>query len=118
MDLTTLLAALVPLSIVIYWFIGMVKDATNKNWNGVATRLAAVAAAFGAVVLYAHSSINLGGNSHDVIKTLSWTDQLLAALLFAATAGTGSDVLRTFNRSDTTVDERLLPGAVVSRAQQ
>lgn len=112
MDITTLLAAMIPLGILIYWMTDLVKDAKNKDWNAVVTKITSVAIAFVAVVVYAHSSIELGGDSskaaHALISALSWTDQLLLCVVFAATAGTGSDVLRTFNSSDTSVKKTLL----------
>lgn len=114
MDLTTLLAAMIPLGILIYWLTDLEKDVTNKNWNGIFTKLSTVIIAFIAVVVYAHSSIELGGDAgktgHDLISALSWGDQLLLCVLFAATAGTGSDVLRTFNSSDGNVKAKLLGG--------
>lgn len=113
MDIGTLLAAMIPLGILIYWFTDTVKDVTNRNWNGLLTRAVAVGGSFLAIVLYAHSSINLGGDAgktgHDLISQLAWVDQLLLSLVFAATAGTGNDVLRTFNRNDGGVKETLIP---------
>ncbi len=79
MDLSTLAASLLPISVLIYWLMGAAKDVTNFNLNGIVTRVVAVGAAFGSVALYAHSAIDLGGSSHDVIAALSWHDQLLAA---------------------------------------
>jgi len=113
MDIGTLLAAMIPLGILIYWITDTVKDVTNKNWNGLITRVVAVGAAFLAVVAYAHSSIDLGGDvgktGHDLISQLSWVDQLLLSVVFAATAGTGNDILRTFNSSDGAYNETMIP---------
>jgi hypothetical protein len=118
MDIGTLLAAMIPLGILIYWFTDLVKDVTNRNWNGLLTRAVAVGASFLAIVFYAHSSINLGGDlgetGHDLISQLGWVDQLLLSLVFAATAGTGNDVLRTFNHNDYTVKESIIPPPQVS----
>jgi hypothetical protein len=118
MDIGTLLAAMIPLGILIYWITDAVKDATNKNWNGLITRVVAVVASFIAIALYAHSSIDLGGEvgktGHDLISQLSWNDQLLLSVVFAATAGTGNDILRTFNHNDYTVKESIIPPPQVS----
>lgn len=120
MDLSTLLAAMVPLGILIYWLTDLEKNVTNKNVNAILTKLSTVAIAFLAVVVYAHSSIELGGAAgkagHDLLSSLSWGDQLLLCVLFAATAGTGSDILRTFNNSDPTVKPTLIPPSPVEEA--
>lgn len=111
MDLTTLLAAMIPLGIFIYWVIEFAKDVTNKNWNGVLTRSLAVGAAFLILTVYANSSITLGGDAVNALKNLGWADILFLSLAFAATSGTGADVLRTFNRSDPKVALTLIPPA-------
>jgi hypothetical protein len=111
MDIGSLAAILIPLGIVIYWFVTFAKNLTNRNWNGAITQLIAFFAAFGAIVLYAHSShIDLGSGPQQAIAILGWQEQALLALFVASTAGTGSDVLRTFNRADGNVAETLIPG--------
>jgi hypothetical protein len=107
MDLTTLVAAFVPLLFVLYWLMGLVKDITNQNWNGIITRVGAFIVAFGVVNLYAHSKLEFGGA--DVIADLPWQALALAALAIAAGGGTLNDTFRTFNHSDSNVIETLIP---------
>jgi hypothetical protein len=108
MDLQSLFAALVPLGFIIYWLVSLLKNLTNKNWSGATTQLIAFGAAVVAVVLYAHSSIDIGG-TRSTFDVLGWTDQVLLALAVAATGGVTSDTLRTFNRNDDNVQPTLIP---------
>lgn len=106
--------ALIPLALVVYWSVGFLKDVTNKNWNGVITRLVALVGAFGAVVLYCHTRWASGFHidSSTTLAGLGWAEQVLVALTFAAGGGTVSDTLRTLNRSDGSVAYTLIPGEV------
>ncbi len=109
MTLSELLAVLVPLAFIIYWIVGLLKDATNRNLNGVVTRVIAFVGAFIVIVLYAHSSIDLGGSARAAFDSLGTADQILLALAVAAGGGTLSDGFRTFNRHDTNVAPTLVP---------
>lgn len=106
--------ALIPLALVVYWSVGFLKDVTNRNWNGVLTRVTALAGAFAAVVLYCHTRWAVGFHidSTTTLAGLNWGEQLLVALTFAAGGGTLSDTLRTLNRADGTVAYTLIPGKV------
>lgn len=112
LDISTLLAAMIPLGILIYWLTDLVKDIKAGDVNAVVTKVVSVGIAFLVVTAYAHSSIEFGGDAgkaaHGAISSLSWLDALMLATMFAATAGTGSDVLRTFNNSDGSVKKTLL----------
>lgn len=107
MNLQQVLAALVPLTFVIYWLVDLSKDVTNKNWNGLVTKTLAVVAGFAVISLYAHSSLDVGG-SLKYVSNVPWQGLLLAALIIAASGGTLSDFLRTFNASDANVKDKLL----------
>lgn len=111
MDLSTIVAVLVPLSFLIYWLIDLEKDITNKNLSGVVTKLSAYVASYVVISLYAHSSINLGaaGDARAALANLGWQDVALLAMVGAATGGSFSDYLRARNTADTTVKPTLLP---------
>lgn len=100
-------AIIALVSVVVNWLINGLKDITNYNWNGVITRAVAYAVSLGSVVLYAHQSIPILNFIN--LHTLNGGAQAALALGMAASGGTISDVLRTFNRSDGTVQPTLLP---------
>lgn len=106
-DLATLVVVLAPLAIVLHWFVDLGKDVTNRNANGVLTKLFAFAGGFLLVFLAAHSSIDFGNG---VLPRLSWTDELLLGLLVAATGGTViENGLKAINRADTSTTAKLVP---------
>lgn len=100
----TVLAAI---SVVINWWLNLMKDVTNKNWNGVLTRVVALVVAIITVMTAAHQSIPILGSIN--LQSLNGGAQLGLALFGAASAGTVTDVLRTFNRADVNVQPKLAP---------
>lgn len=110
MDLSQVLAALVPLSFVVYWTVDLLKDITNGDRNAILTKVGALVFADVIFTLYAHGGLDVGG-SLKYVSNVPWQGILLAAWVLAASGGTLSDVLRTFNRNDPTVKSKLLPKA-------
>lgn len=108
MNLSQVLAALVPLTFLIHWLTDMSKDVTNRDWNSLFTKWWATGVAFLVTTLYAHGSLDIGG-SLKYVSNVPWPGLLLAALILASSGGTLADVLRTFNKSDTTVKSKLIP---------
>lgn len=102
-------AIIALVSVVVNWLINGAKDITNQNWNGLITRVVAWVVAFGAVSLYAHQTMPILNQVN--LSTLNGGAQAALALGMAASGGTISDVLRTFNRSDGTVQPTLVPSA-------
>lgn len=107
-DLSTLVAALVPLAFMIYWVTDAVKDVTNRDVNGIVTKVAAYVGAWVVVSLYAHSQVDLGGSAA-ALAALPWQGTALIALAIAAGGGSFSDYLRARNAADTSVKSKLLP---------
>lgn len=111
MDITAIAAILLPLAFVLFWLVGLFKDITNGNGNGVVTRLTAFAGAFIVVNLAAHSVAfaqrSIGNGL--TFGQLAWGDLLLVSLVIAAGGGGFSDYLRAKNPADGTVMPSLLP---------
>lgn len=109
-------AIIALVSVVVNWVINGVKDITNQNWNGVATRVTAYVVSLGSVAMYAHQTIPILNSIN--LSALNGGAQAALALGMAASGGTISDILRTFNKSDGTVQPTLLPSAAptVSKA--
>lgn len=97
------------------WATDFVKDITNKNLNGILTRMVAVAIAWGLIALSSHQSIPVLVNTLDLTK-LSGFDLFLLSFPVAATAGTGNDILRTFNHADTNVQAKLISPEIKNAA--
>ena len=108
MDLSQVLAALVPLTFVIYWVVDGLKDITNRNWGSLTTKVAAFVGGFAVISLYAHSQLDVGG-SLQYISRVPWQGLALAALVIASSGGALSDALRAFNHSDPNVKPPLVP---------
>ena len=100
-------AIVVLVSLVVNWFINGVKDATNKNWNGLISRITALAAAVIAVSGYAHQTVPMLDTIQ--LTTLNFGAQIALAVGVAASGGTIVDILRTFNRSDESTQPTLVP---------
>lgn len=100
----------VSIGFVVYWLIGALKDVTNRNVNGLLTRAIALAAGAAAVWAYGQTDwaegVKIGGQ---ILSDLNAVEIVLAGLSLASLAGTGSDALRAFNRSDESVAPKLLP---------
>lgn len=116
MELSTLVAVVLPLVPVIYWIVDLSKDVTNKNINGLITKLVAIGAGYLVLYLFSESDINLGTdnvatNARDVLAVMSWQGLALLALVIASTGGTLADFLRARNGADTSVKPTLLPSA-------
>lgn len=105
-DLSTLVAALVPLAFMVYWVTDAVKDLTNRDWTGLKTKLAAYLGAWVVVSLYAHSRLNLGGTVA-AFAALPWQATALIALAIAAGGGSFADYLRARNNADPSVKSKL-----------
>lgn len=108
MTLAALVAALVPLTFMINWLVDGLKDVTNKNWNGLITKVTAYVGAFAVISLYAHSTLDLG-KSLAFVSRLPWQGLALASLAVAASGGTLADYLRARNPADTNVKDKLVP---------
>lgn len=104
-------AVVLGLFLALVWkFTDFLKHVSAKDWNGVVTQVLAWAAAFVALVLFAHSAY--GG--HLVIHGLrfdhvSWTDQLLAALMIGSAGSVGYDFKKALDQTDSAAVPRLLP---------
>ena len=107
-DLGQVLAALIPLTIAINWVVNLLKGITNLDKNDIVTRVTAYVGAFVVVTLYAHGDLDVGG-SLAYVSQLPWQGLAFASLFIAAGGGTLADVLKTFNRADTSVAKKLLP---------
>jgi hypothetical protein len=105
-DLLASVAALAPLAFLVTWVTETLKDATNKNWNGLTTRIAAYVGSFAVVSAFAHTpwavSVTIAHGTN--LSTLNWAALALVALAVTAGAGTLAD------SAIIPVAKKLLPG--------
>lgn len=88
-----------------------VKHCTNRDTSAIVTQLAAWAIGFGAVVLFAHSSLS----AHLVIDGIALAhaplaDQLLVGVTVGSFGSAGYDLKRALDVNDTAATPPMIPG--------
>lgn len=105
-DLLASVVALAPLAFLVTWVTETLKDATNKNWNGLTTRIAAYVGSFAVVSAFAHTpwAVSVAIAHGTNLSTLNWAALALVSLAVTAGAGTLAD------SAIIPVAKKLLPG--------
>ena len=104
-------SVLVALAFAVNKVVSTVKDATNRQWNGVITQVAVWVLAFLAIVLAAHSQLTQNLPLPGVglpLSTLDWPSQVLLALFAGSTGSVVFDFKKAFDSTDSAAEPTLL----------